>query len=283
MRVTQDLSTFAAQIRYLTLRELHNIGYGHFGGSLSVVEALAALYGREMSYDPHRPDWDERDFFVLSKGHAGPALYATLAASGFFGTDKLWTLNANGTQLPSHPDRLKIEGVEMTTGSMGQGISVAAGIAYGLQAQGRTNRVYTLVGDGELNEGQCWEAIQFISARSLTNLVVLVDDNKRQLDGYTRDISGEADYVARFASFGFEAVRVDGQDPEAIAQALSAARVASHPVCVVLDSVKGAGVPYVAEAGDNHHMRLDPEGKTAIEDEIETLRVTLAERGIIHE
>ncbi len=282
MRVTQDLSTLAAQIRYLTLRELRSIGYGHFGGSLSIVEALAALYGGEMAYDPQRPDWDERDYFVLSKGHAGPALYATLAATGFFGLEKLWTLNANGTDLPSHPDRLKVEGVEMTTGSMGQGISVAAGIAYGLRAKDRPQRVYTIVGDGELNEGQCWEAIQFISARSLTNLVVLVDDNKRQLDGWTRDISGDADFVARFASFGFEAVRVDGQDAEAIAAALREARGATKPVCIVLDSTKGAGVEFVASTMENHHMRLDAAGLEAVDAAIEELRVQLAERGITH-
>ena len=135
-----DLGLFATQIRYLTLRELANIGYGHFGGSLSIVEALAALYGGELTFDPKNPDWPGRDYFVLSKGHAGPALYAALAASGFFGVERLWTLNANGTRLPSHPDRQKVEGVEMTTGSMGQGISVAAGIAYGLRAQGRPNR-----------------------------------------------------------------------------------------------------------------------------------------------
>lgn len=274
-----DLVEFAARIRYLTLRELNNIGYGHFGGSLSVVEALAALYGSQLKYDPKNPKWEGRDYFVLSKGHAGPALYATLAAVGFFPEDRLLTLNANGTKLPSHPDRIKIEGVEMTTGSMGQGISAAAGIAYGLRATGRENRVYTLLGDGELNEGQCWEAVQFIAARNLTNLVVLVDDNKRQLDGATEEIGGHTDFVKAFAAFGFEALRIDGHDANAIDSALQQARMAAKPVCLVLDTVKGSGVAYVAEAADNHHMRLDDAGKAAVGEAIEELEAMLAGKG----
>lgn len=279
-----DLDLFAKQIRYLTLRELAHIGYGHFGGSLSIVEALAALYGGEMSVDPKNPHWAGRDYFVLSKGHAGPALYATLAAAGFFGIERLWTLNANGTRLPSHPDRQKVEGVEMTTGSMGQGISVAAGIAYGLRAQGRPNRVYTLVGDGELNEGQCWEAAQFVAARKLTNLVVLVDHNRRQLDGWASDIGGESDFVEKFDAFGFVAQRVDGQDPNAIGQALAQARrETNRPVCIVLDTTKGAGVPYVSDSLDNHHMRLNDSGRTAVAEAIDELAAALAGKGISYE
>lgn len=278
-----DLSTFAMQIRYLTLRELHHIGYGHFGGSLSVVEALAALYGSELAVDPQRPEWDGRDFFILSKGHAGPALYATLAAKGFFPIEKLFTLNVNGTDLPSHPDRIKVEGVEMTTGSMGQGISVAAGIAYGLRAQGRANRVYAIVGDGELNEGQCWEAAQFIAHNRLTNLVVMVDDNKRQLDGWTKDICETFDFVEKFTAFGFAAERVDGQDAVAVAAALTRARSATdRPVCIVLDTTKGAGARYVSQAKDNHHMRLDEDGAAEIERELAALAAKLTEAGIEH-
>lgn len=198
--------------------------------------------------------------------------------------EKLWTLNANGTDLPSHPDRKKVEGVEMTTGSMGQGISVAAGIAYGLRATDRPNRVYTIVGDGELNEGQAWEAAQFIAHRNLTNLVVLVDDNKRQLDGFTADISRTFDFVEKFAAFGFAAERVDGQDVDAILGALDRARLATQrPVCIVLDTTKGAGVPYVSEAGDNHHMRLDEDGLAQIERTIAELEARLTANGVRYE
>ena len=280
----KDLSVFASEIRFLTLRELHSKGYGHFGGSLSIVEALAALYGKVLRYDAANPSWSERDFFVLSKGHGGPGLYATLAASGFFEVERLYTLNNNGTLLPSHPDRVKIPGVEMTTGSMGQGISAAAGIAYGLRAQGRPNRVYTIVGDGELNEGQCWEAAQFIAHHRLTNLVVMVDDNKRQLDGWTKDICETFDFVEKFDAFGFAAERVDGHDPNAIAAALEGARAASdRPVCLVLDTVKGAGVDYVSEASDNHHMRLDDTGLDEIAARLRELEAELTKAGIIHE
>lgn len=281
--MTTDLRAFARVIRSLTLRELRHAGYGHFGGSLSIVEALAALYGSEMAYRPEDPKWEGRDFLVLSKGHAGPALYATLASRRYFPVDKLFTLNANGTDLPSHPDRNKIEGVEMTTGSMGQGISVAAGLAYGLRARGRSNRVYTIVGDGELNEGQCWEAAQFIAHNRLTNLVVMVDENKRQLDGWTRDICEPFDYVEKFNAFGFSAERVDGHDPESISAALARARSAvDRPVCLVLDTVKGAGVSYVVETEDNHHMRLDEDGMEQIAQAIEDLGVELGRKEALH-
>ena len=257
----------AAQVRHLVLRMLHGLGYGHFGGSLSIVEALAALYGREVRHNPADPAWEGRDYVVLSKGHGAPALYATLALRGFMPEEKLFTLNANGTDLPSHADRNKVEGVEMTTGSMGQGISVAAGIAYGLKADGRPNRVYCIVGDGELNEGQCWEAAQFITRNNLHNLVLLVDDNKRQLDGWTADISGTANFAAKFTAFGFHAENVPGHDAAAIAAALARAReVTDAPTVLVLDTVKGAGVPYIAELADNHHVRLDEAGKDAVAD-----------------
>ncbi|MEL4358223.1 MULTISPECIES: transketolase [unclassified Luteococcus] len=262
---TADVGALSRRIRRLLVSELLGIGYGHFGGSLSIVEALAALYGREMTVDPSNPAWEERDRLVLSKGHAAPALYAALAAIGMIPEERLSTLNANGTELPSHADRLKVPGVEMTTGSMGQGISAAAGMAHGLRASGRPNRVYVIVGDGELNEGQCWEAAQFIAHRRLTNLVLLVDDNKKQLDGTTHQICEPFDLVAKFTAFGFDARRVPGQDAEAIADALAEARDATdRPVCLVLDTVKGAGVPYLEQMASNHHVRLDDEGKSVL-------------------
>ncbi len=274
--MTVDRHKLVDLIRYLTLTELHHLGYGHFGGSLSIVETLAALYGGEMRHDPKNPNWDGRDYLILSKGHAGPAWYAALAARGYFPKERLYTLNANGTQLPSHPDRLMVEGVEMTTGSMGQGISVAAGLAYGLRTRGTDNRVYAIVGDGELNEGQCWEAAQFIVHNRLTNLVVLVDENKRQLDGWTKDICNPGDFVLKFQSFGFCAERVAGNDVDAISAALAKARVrADKPSCIILDTDKGAGVDYVVKTQDNHHMRLDDDGRAAIAAEIAKLAAKL--------
>lgn len=275
MAQERDLKRLAQTIRRLTLMELLHAGYGHFGGSLSIVEALAALYGHAMKVDPAHPDWEDRDYFVLSKGHAAPALYATLAAVGFFPAERLETLNANGTKLPSHADRNKVEGVEMTTGSMGQGISAAAGMAYGLRVAGKSNQVYCLVGDGELNEGQCWEATQFIAHQQLTNFVLLVDDNKRQLDGPTADICQTFDLVAKFEALGLAAELVPGQDVMAIAAALDRAREAKRPTCLVLDTIKGAGVDFVANAKDNHHLRLDGAGKEAIAQAISLLEAEL--------
>lgn len=266
-----DLTARAATIRRLLLSELLNIGYGHFGGSLSIVETLAALYGGVMTYDPSNPHWEGRDYLVLSKGHAAPALYAALASAGFFPVERLETLNANGTQLPSHADRQKVPGVEMTTGSMGQGISVAAGMAYALRTAGRPNRVYCILGDGELNEGQVWEAAQFIAHQCLTNLVVMVDENKKQLDGTTEEICRPFDIVAKFQAFGFDSERVDGQDAGAVAAALVEAREAKRPVALVLDTTKGAGVPFIAELRDNHHVRLDEAGIMAITAAVEQM------------
>ena len=176
---------FADQIRLNTLKTLNNLGFGHYSGSLSIVETLAVLYGEEMSIDISSPQKEDRDFFVLSKGHAGPALYATLYLKGFISEDELMSLNQNGTNLPSHPDKNKTTGVDMTTGSLGQGISAATGIAYGNKIKGLDNYTYCIVGDGELNEGQCWEAIQFASHRKLKNLIDFCVDYKMQLEGET--------------------------------------------------------------------------------------------------
>ncbi|MDU3421883.1 transketolase, partial [Streptococcus sp.] len=173
-----ELKSFATEIRLNTLETLNHLGFGHYGGSLSVVEILAVLYGKVMNMTPELFKEKDRDYFVLSKGHAGPALYSTLYLKGFFDKDFLHSLNTNGTRLPSHPDRNLTPGVDMTTGSLGQGISVATGIAYGQIINDSPHFTYTIVGDGELNEGQCWEAIQFAAHHKLRNLIVFVDDNK---------------------------------------------------------------------------------------------------------
>lgn len=277
----KELSVLADEIRYWTLRELLHLGYGHFGGSLSIVEALAVLYGDTMTHDPTDPESAARDRFILSKGHAAPAWYAALAVSGYFPKERLMNLNANGTDLPSHADRIKVPGVEMTTGSMGQGMSVASGVAYRLRATGQPNRVYVMVGDGELNEGQCWEAAQFIAHQRLTNLVVMVDDNKRQLDGWTKDIIEPFDFVEKFTSFGFHAVRVDGQNTAEIKAALDEAKgLSDRPTSIILDTTKGAGVSAVTDAKDNHHMRLDEAALAAVTADMEEIGRRLTAAGV---
>ncbi|MGT2951338.1 transketolase [Streptococcus cuniculi] len=254
----EELTHFAKEIRYHTLTTLNQLGFGHYGGSLSIVEVLAALYGEVLDVNVQNFASKERDHFVLSKGHAGPALYSTLHLKGFFDKEFLWSLNRNGTRLPSHPDRNLTPGVDMTTGSLGQGMSVATGIAYGKQITNSPYYTYTLVGDGELNEGQCWEAAQFAAHQQLSHLILFVDDNKKQLDGRTADICQTFDFVEKFASFGWEAVRVDGSSIEAILAAIQAMKDSdsSRPKCIVLDTVKGQGVDFLETMESNHHLRL---------------------------
>lgn len=252
------LKQFATEIRYHTVTTLNQLGFGHYGGSLSIVEVLAALYGEILDISVQNFSSHERDHFILSKGHAGPALYSTLHLKGFFDRDFLWSLNRNGTCLPSHPDRNLTPGVDMTTGSLGQGMSVATGVAYGQKITNSPYYTYTLVGDGELNEGQCWEAAQFAAHNELSKLILFVDDNKKQLDGRTEDICRTFDFVEKFAAFGWEAVRVDGGDIAAILEAVAAAKASDSPKpkCIVLDTVKGQGVPMLEEMESNHHLRL---------------------------
>ncbi|MFD2308195.1 transketolase [Enterococcus termitis] len=267
-----DAQKFADQIRYYTMRELDNLGFGHFGGSLSIVETLAVLYGKVLNVSPEKKDDPDRDYFILSKGHAGPALYATLFLKGYFDEAFLFSLNQNGTKLPSHPDRIKTPGVDMTTGSLGQGVSAATGIAKGNQLLEKENYTFALVGDGELNEGQCWEAFQFAAHQKLDHLIVLIDDNKKQLDGYTKDISEPFDFVEKMQAFGFSSWRVDGSDVGAIESAIAQAKqTLGKPTALVLDTVKGQGVPYFEELADNHHVRPDEAGKIAIKEAIEAL------------
>ncbi len=277
-----NLNNFAKKIRYYTLKELNNIGYGHYGGALSIIETLAVLYGKYLNVDPKNPNSMDRDFFILSKGHAGPSYYATLAIKGFFPLEKLMTLNANGTRLPSHPDRNYVEGVDMTTGSLGQGISVAAGAAYKFKYSDKPNRVYTIVGDGELNEGQCWEAIQFIAHNKLNNLTIFVDDNKKQLDGYTDDICKTFDFVEKFKAFGLNSFKVDGNDVNAIDKAINEAiNYKDTATVIVLDTIKGQGVKLVEDTMDNHHIRLSDTQKVDLSEFVNKLENELKEEGML--
>ena len=248
-----ELKKFALQIRIGIVEQIKARGFGHLGGSLSVADTLAALYGDVMRVDPQNPAWPERDKLVCSKGHAGPAVYATLAAKGFFPAEMLKTLNQPGTNLPSHCDRKKTPGIDMTTGSLGQGTSLAVGLALGEKLSGRDGRVFLIVGDGELNEGQAWEAAMFTAGKKVTNLTWIIDVNKKQLDGWTADIMPNFDFEEKFRAFGFDAVTVKGDDIMALQEVLSAP-VGDKPRAVVLDSVKGAGVADVENTVANHSM-----------------------------
>lgn len=269
-----ELRALARAIRVETLKALTGLGFGHYGGCMSVVETLAVLYGAVMHIDPADPDWPERDYFVLSKGHAGPALYSTLAIKGYFPLEQLKTLNQNGTRLPSHPDRLRTRGVDATTGSLGQGVSIAAGIALSHRLAGRRNRVFSILGDGELNEGQCWEAFQFIAHHNLHNLTLFIDYNKQQLDGALDEVIKPFDLAGKFTAFGFDVQTVLGDDIAAIHDAVLPVRSGEQrPLVVILDSIKGQGVAYLENLPNSHHLRLTPEVQQEIEKAIADLEV----------
>ncbi len=256
----KELERFALNIRIGVLEQMKARGFGHVGGSLSVADALAVLYGSQMRFDPKNPAWPERDKLVCSKGHAGPAVYATLALLGYFPYDMLKTLNQPGTNLPSHCDRNKTPGVDMTTGSLGQGTSLACGMALGEKLRGRDTRVFLIVGDGEADEGQVWEACMFASAKRLGNLVLLLDVNGKQLDGCTKDVLDTLDLGAKVEAFGFDTVRVDGNDVEQLYGALERTRAGgTKPYAIVMNTVKGKGVPDVENAKSNHSMTVSTE------------------------
>lgn len=266
------LQIAAQQIRIATVECIKSRGFGHIGGSLSVADLLAVLYNGVMRIDPRNPACPDRDKLVCSKGHAGPAVYGALALKGFFPYEELYTLNQPRTNLPSHCDKNKTRGVDMTTGSLGQGTSLAVGMALGDRLAGRDSRTYLIIGDGELNEGQVWEAAMFTAARKVTNLVWLIDWNKKQLDGYTKDVLDTFDLEAKFASFGFDACTIDGNDVEQLHAALTK-EVGDKPLAIVMDTLKGKGVTEVEETMGNHSMNVSQE---VFDRWLEQLRTDLA-------
>ena len=254
----KELQKLALKIRIAEIEAIKSLGSGHVGGSLSITDALAVLYGAVMKYDPSNPKMEDRDKIVCSKGHAGPALYAALAVEGYFPYDMLKTLNKPGTHLPSHCDKLLTPGIDCTTGSLGQGCSQAVGMALGDKLKGLDSRTFLFVGDGEANEGQVWEAAMFTAAKKVNNLVWMIDDNKKQLDGRTRDVLDPIDFRAKFEAFGFDAVRIDGNDLDQLYDALSV-KAQDKPRAIVLDTVKGKGIRQVEETEANHSMGVSQE------------------------
>mgnify|MGYP000921586453 CR=1 FL=1 len=276
-----ELKKLTARIRISLLKVLKWRTYGHLGGSMSIIELLAVLYGKQMKHNPHDPKWSERDYLVLSKGHAGPALYCTLAQVGYFPEKMLYTLNEGGTLLPSHPDRLKTPGIDVTTGSLGQGTSLAAGLALALKKKRSAQYVFLIVGDGELNEGQCWEAFQFIASHKLNNVIVFIDENKRQLDGYTKDIIYPFDIQKKMEAFGFYTQKIDGKDEESISNAIDQAKeIKGRAVCIVLDTIKGQGVEYFEKLEDNHSVKFNARENEETEKAIKRLEQFVESEGV---
>lgn len=251
----KELEIFAARIRLETFKELTTLGFGHVGGAMSIGDVLAVLYGEVMNVDPANKDWEERDYFALSKGHAGPALYATLALKGFFPMEMLKTLNQNGTKLPSHCSRVHTPGIDLTTGSLGQGISTAIGAALASRILGGKNYAYCIVGDGECDEGQIWEGVLLAAHQKLDNFILFVDANGKQLDGDVADICELGDIGEKFRAFQWDVQTVDGHDVGAIADAVVHAKEQKgRPSVIVLNTIKGKGCELSEKAEFNHHM-----------------------------
>lgn len=247
-----ELQVFAAEIRLETLKIIGARGFGHVGGSMSMADAMAVLYGEVMNLNPKDPHKEDRDWFALSKGHAGPVMYATLGLKGYYPIEQAYTLNQPKTHFPSHTDRKMTVGVDLTTGSLGQGMSEAVGAALGNRLQGHTNHVFVAVGDGECDEGQIWEGAQFAAHYKLDNLICLVDDNKRQLDGLVRDVMSHGKGIgAKFDAFGWNVVNVeDGNDVVQIYDAIMAGYATKDkPTCLILNTVKGKGATFAETSG----------------------------------
>lgn len=249
----------ANNMRKNIIKMLKEAGSGHPGGSLSAADIVASLYfGGVMNYSEADPQHPERDYFILSKGHAAPVLYAALAELGYVPEDELLTLRKLHSRLQGHPDSKKLPGVEVSTGSLGQGLSIAAGVALGVRIDqqrdgGPKRRVFTLLGDGEIEEGQVWEAAMFAAHYHLDNLVAIVDNNNLQIDGDVRDVAGLDNISSKFKSFGWQTIEVDGHDVGAVVTALKTATLLDgSPVCIVAHTVKGKGVSFMENQAGWH-------------------------------
>lgn len=258
----------AQTVRLTLLDMIYKAQSGHPGGSLSATEFMTALYFNELNIDPKNPKWEDRDRFVLSKGHVCPVLYTCLALRGYFDTEILGTLRKEGSILQGHPDMKRCPGIDISTGSLGQGISVAVGMAIAGKRDAKDYRVFTLVGDGETNEGQVWEAAQTASKYQLDNLVVIVDNNNLQNDDTCDVVMPTLDLAKKFEAFGFETFAIDGHDMEAVVDALANAKTKNgKPKCIVGKTVKGKGVSFMENVVMWHGMAPNDEQYTqAIKD-----------------
>ena len=249
----KQLSITACKVRMGVIESTYGAKAGHPGGSLSAAEVFTYLYFKEMNIDPKNPKWEERDRFVLSKGHTTPGLYAALANRGYFPVEDLPTFRHIDSYLQGHPNMRTVPGVDMSTGSLGQGISVATGMALAAKHTGKTNRVYTLLGDGEIQEGQVWEACMAAAHYNLDNLCIIVDNNGLQIDGNVKDVMSPYPIVDKLEAFGFAVQTVDGHDFDQLEQAFNKAReVKGKPSAIVMTTVKGKGVSYMEDDAGWH-------------------------------
>ena len=248
-----ELEKITKEIRRGIIEAVYKAKSGHPGGSLSIAELMAVLYFNEMNINPNAPKWEDRDRFVLSKGHCSPALYSTLAERGFFHKDLLTTVRKIDSNLQGHPEMKNIPGVDMTTGSLGQGLSTANGMAMAGKLDNKNYRVYTILGDGEIEEGQIWEAAMSASHYKLDNLCVIVDKNNLQIDGRTDEVMSSTPLDEKFKSFGFEVITIDGNNILEIMKAFAKAKtIKNKPTCIIAETIKGKGVSFMEDRVEWH-------------------------------
>lgn len=256
----EQLRAMAHNIRIDVIESLHRAGSGHPGGSLSIAEMMSVLYFWEMNLDPENPGWEERDRFVLSKGHAAPAYYAALAERGYFSKELLKSLRQIGSPLQGHPDRKKVAGVDMSTGSLGQGISAAAGMASFAKRRNQDFRVYCILGDGEMQEGEVWEALMSAAHYKLSNFTVLLDNNNLQIDGQVCDVMSVYPIREKVEAFGWQVLEVDGHDVKALCGALEQAREnVKAPTFIICKTIKGKGVSFMENQAGWHGAAVTDE------------------------
>ena len=268
-----ELEKMANEIRKDIVTAVHSAKSGHPGGSLSSADIFTYLYFEEMNVDPANPKWEDRDRFVLSKGHVAPGLYSTLAEKGYFPKEDLKTLRHTGSYLQGHPDMKHIPGIDMSSGSLGQGVSVAVGMAAAGKYDKKDYRVYTLTGDGEIQEGQIWEAAMWGGHRKLDNLVVIVDNNNLQIDGSVEDVCSPYPIDKKFEAFNFHVINIDGNDFDQIRAAFKEAReTKGMPTAIIAKTVKGKGVSFMENAAGWH-------GKAPNDEEYEIAMADLEKAG----
>ena len=268
-----ELEKMANEIRKDIVTAVHSAKSGHPGGSLSSADIFTYLYFEEMNVDPANPKWEDRDRFVLSKGHVAPGLYSTLAEKGYFPKEDLKTLRHTGSYLQGHPDMKHIPGIDMSSGSLGQGVSVAVGMAAAGKYDKKDYRVYTLTGDGEIQEGQIWEAAMWAGHRKLDNLVVIVDNNNLQIDGSVEDVFSPYPIDKKFEAFNFHVINIDGNDFDQIRAAFKEAReTKGMPTAIIAKTVKGKGVSFMENAAGWH-------GKAPNDEEYEIAMADLEKAG----
>lgn len=257
----EELKQKAIELRKAALTMIYGAQSGHPGGSLSAADFVAALYFKEMNIDPKNPNWEDRDRFVLSKGHVCPIQYSALALLGFVPYETIHTLRQYGSPFQGHPDMKKCPGIDISTGSLGQGLSCAVGMALGGKRDAKEYRVFAVVGDGECQEGQIWEAAQSAVKYQLDNLVVFVDDNGLQIDGTTEEVMPNQDLEKKFEAFGFETKRINGHSMEEIVETLDNIREAKNgkPKCIVCNTVKGKGVSFMEDVCGWHGVAPNKE------------------------